>query len=90
MVANYSYSLDFIKQNNDDYSLFLNFKILFVYTDIQNRINLVSKTNQMGIIERNIGVHSKNEYRHGLAFNRFEMASQAQIFAYSKIINGST
>jgi hypothetical protein len=41
----------------------------------------------MGIIERNIGVHSKNEYRHGLAFNRLEMASQAQIFAYSKIIN---
>jgi hypothetical protein len=26
----------------------------------------------MGIIERNIGVHSKNEYRHGLAFNRLE------------------
>lgn len=87
MVANYSYSLDFIKQYNDDYSLFLNFKILFDYTDNQNRINLVSKTNQMGILERIMGVHSKNEYRHGAVFNMFEMASQAQIFAYNKIIN---
>ncbi|VVH66192.1 putative orphan protein, partial [uncultured Gammaproteobacteria bacterium] len=87
MVANYSYSLDFIKQNNDDYSLFLNFKILFEYTDNQNRINLVSKTNQMGTLERIMGVHSKNEYRHGVAFNMFEMASRAQIFAYNKIIN---
>jgi hypothetical protein len=41
----------------------------------------------MGTLERIMGVHSKNEYRHGVAFNMFEMASRAQIFAYNKIIN---
>ncbi|MHB8402703.1 MAG: hypothetical protein ACYDCN_11880, partial [Bacteroidia bacterium] len=32
-VVNYSYSLSFIKQNNNSYSLFQNFKILFEYLD---------------------------------------------------------
>lgn len=86
LVANYSYSLDFIKQNNDFYSLFLNFKILFEYLDIQNRVNLVSKKNQMGVMERVMGVRSQNEYRCGIAFNLSEMTSHAQIVAYSKII----
>ena len=87
LVANYSYSLDFIKQNNDVYDLFQNFKILFEYMDIQNRINLVSKTNQMGVMERIMGVRSQNEYRCGISFNMSQMTSQAQIFAYSNIIN---
>jgi hypothetical protein len=87
LVANYSYSLDFIKQNNDFYSLFLNFKILFEFLDIQNRVNLVSKKNQMGIMETVMGVHSQNEYRRGIAFSLSEMTSRAQIFGYSKIIN---
>ncbi len=86
LVANYSYSLDFIKQYNDAYSLFLNFKTLFEYLDVQNRINLVSKPNQMGVMERIMGVHSKNEYRRGIAFDMSEMTSQAQIFAYNKVI----
>jgi len=87
LVVNYSYSLDFIKHYNDFYPLFLNFIILFEYLDIQNRINLVTKKNQMGVMERVMGVHSQNEYSGGIAFNLSEMASQAQIFAYSKIIN---
>ncbi len=87
MVANYSYSLDFIKQYSDDYSLFLNFKTLFEYIDIQNRISLVSKTNQMGVMERILGVHSKNEYPRGIAFDMSEMTSQAHMFAYNKTIN---
>ncbi len=87
-VAYYSYSLDFIKQNNDFHSLFLNFKILFEYLDFQNRIDLVSKINQMGVMERVMGIQSQNEYRCGIAFNMTEMTSHAQIVAYSKIING--
>ena len=48
-VVNYLYSLSYIKQNNNPYSLFQNFKVLFEYLDIQNRINLVSKKNKMGV-----------------------------------------
>jgi hypothetical protein len=86
-VANYSYSLDFIKQNNDNYSLFQNFIKLFEYLDGQLRINLVSKRNQMGTMERILGVHSQNEYRRGISFNLSEMSSHAQIVAYNYIIN---
>ncbi len=88
LVTNYSYSLNYIKQNNDSHSLFLNFKILFEYLDTQNRINLVSKKNEMEVFERVIGIHSENEYRYGIAFNLSEMTSYVQIVAYSKIING--
>lgn len=88
LVSNYSYSLNFIKQNNDNHSLFLNFKILFEFLDIQNRINLVSKKSRMGVMERVMGIHSQNEYRRGIAFDLSEMTSLAQIVAYCKIING--
>ncbi|MGA1940910.1 hypothetical protein [Arcobacter sp. YIC-310] len=86
-IAHYSYSLDFIKQNNNSYKLFQNFKYLFEYTDNQNRISLVSKKSQMGLFERIMGVHSQNEYRGGTAFNLSEMTSHVQIVAYSKLLS---
>jgi 23S rRNA U2552 (ribose-2'-O)-methylase RlmE/FtsJ len=85
-IAHYSYSLDFIKQNNNPYKLFQNFKYLFEYTDNQNRISLVSKKTQMGFFERIMGVHSQNEYRGGTAFNLSEMTSHVQIVAYNKLL----
>jgi L-fucose mutarotase/ribose pyranase (RbsD/FucU family) len=84
---NYSYSLDFIKQNRDPYLLFQNFIILFEYLDIQRRINLVSKKNKMGVFERIMGVHSQNEYRGGTEFNLLEMTSQIQLAGYIKILS---
>lgn len=87
LIAHYSYSLDYIKQNNDFYTLFKNFKYLFEYVDIQNRISLVNKQNQMGVFERVMGVHSQNDYRTGTAFSLSEMSSQGQIFGYNKILN---
>ena len=86
LIAHYSYSLDFIKQNNDPYTLFQNFKYLFEYTDNQNRVSLVSKKSQMGIFERTMGVHSQNAYRGGTAFNLSEMTSHVQIVAYNKLL----
>ncbi len=85
-ITHYSYSLDFIKQYNDPYSLFRNFKNLFEYVDINNRINLVSKISKLGIFERTMGIHSKNEYKVGTAFSLLEMASYAQILGYNKIL----
>ena len=85
-VINYTYSLDFIKQNNDDYSLFQIFKILFEYIDIQDRINLTNKKSQMGVMENIFGLHSKNEYKTGITFNLSEMTSYSQIVGYNKIV----
>lgn len=86
-IVHYLYSLDFIKQNNDPYLLFSNFKYLFEYIDKQNRINLVSIKSQMCMFERIMGVHSQNEYRVGTLFSLSEMTSQLQIFGYYKIIS---
>lgn len=86
LTAHYSYSIDFIKQNNNPYLLFQNFKHLFEYIDRQNRITLVSKKSQMGVFESIMGIRSQNEYRGGAAFSLSEMTSHAQIFGYNKIV----
>jgi len=86
-IINYSYSLDFIKQNRDPYLIFQNFIVLFEYLDIQRRINLVSKKNKMGVFERIMGVHSQNEYRGGTEFNLLEMTSQIQLAGYNKVLS---
>ena len=85
-VINYSYSLDFINQNSDPYSLFRNFTVLFEYLDLQQRIKLVSKKNKMGVFERIMGVHSQNEYIVGTEFNLLEMTSHVQIAGYNKVL----
>ncbi len=86
-IINYSYSLDFIRQHNDPYSLFRNFRILFEYLDPQYRISLVSKKNNLGVFERFMGVHSQNEYRTGTQFNLLEMTSYLQLAAYNKVLD---
>lgn len=83
----YSYSLEYIKVNNDSYTLFKNFKLLFEYLDTQNRINLVSKKSQLGFFERVMGVYSLNEYRTGTAFSLGEMTSRGQICCYAQVLN---
>lgn len=82
----YRYNINFIRQNIEPYSLFKNFKYLFEYTDHQNRIEIVSRQSQIGVFERFMGVKSVNEYFCGTQFNINEMASQAQIFLYGKIL----
>lgn len=86
-IINYKYSFDFIKQNSDPYSLFNNFIFLFEYIDRQRRINLVNKKNKMDGFERNMGVHSQNEYRGGIEFKIMEMTSHLQIVAYNKVLS---
>ena len=86
-VVHYKYSLDFIKDNSHPYLRYVNFKVLFEYLDNQNRISLISKASQVGIMERTIGVRSKNEYFCGMSFQRSEMTSQAQIFTYSSVLS---
>jgi len=86
LVANYTYSSEFIKKNNQPYQLYQNFKILFEFIDNQNRINLVNKKSQLGLFEKIMGVHSQNEYKVGTGFSLSEMTSRGQIYGYNKII----
>lgn len=84
----YSYSLSYVKEYNDLHLLFQNFIVLFEYLDIQFRIDLVSKINEMDVLERVLGIHAEGDYLHGHEFRRDEMTSHAQIVAYSNILNG--
>lgn len=86
MNINYSYSLDFIRENDDPYSLYKNFKVLFEYIDAENRIALLSKHSQLGLFEKIMGVRSQNEYRNGSHFNLLEMTSYLQITGYNQIV----
>lgn len=86
-ICNYSYNGNFIKRNNDNYSLFHNFKLLFEYMDEQGRIDLISKKNDLGLLEKIAGVHSQNEYMVGIAFSLSEMTSHTQIIAYHKYLD---
>lgn len=86
-ICNYSYNLNFIKRNNDNYSLFYNFKLLFEYMDEQGRVNLISRKNDLGLVEKIAGIHSQNEYMVGIAFNLTEMTSHAQIIVYHKLLD---
>jgi hypothetical protein len=85
-IAHYSYSLDYVKTYSDPYTLYKNFKLLFEYVDSQNRISLVSKTSELGLFERIMGVSSSNEYKTGIAFSLSEMTSQGQIYSYANVL----
>lgn len=84
--ASFTYSFDYLKQNNDSYSLFQNFRILFEYVDEQNRIELISKKNSLGVMERVIGLKSHNEYLTSFGFKFSEMVSHAHIVAYAQAL----
>jgi hypothetical protein len=87
LVQNYTYSHSYIKNNNDNHTLFLNFRILFEYLDSQLRIELVNKVDQMDVLEKVMGIRSVSEYRKGFTFNMNEMKSNAQIVTYCAVIN---
>ena len=85
-TISYSYSLNFIKQNNNPYALFENFFYLFEYLDEQYRIALVSKESDLGTLERCIGVHSQNEYRASFRFRQAENTSFLQMVSYTAVL----
>tara|TARA_R110002167_G_scaffold366458_1_gene598024 strand:- start:5824 stop:7785 length:1962 start_codon:yes stop_codon:yes gene_type:complete len=86
-IANYRYSVQFIRENNEPYTLFQNFKYLFDYLDEHGRINLIGKKSRLGGLERFMGIRSKNEYVGGTSFSLSEMTSQAQLSGYDKVLD---
>lgn len=85
-VTYYSYSRDFINSHLEPYVQFENFKYLFEYVDACNRINLISKRNQMHTLEWVMGVHSQHEYRIGTLFWQNQITSNIQLYGYSLIL----
>ena len=84
-IIEYTYSLDFIKANNNPHALFENFHYLFEYLDNQHRIGLINKKSSMDVLEM-IGVHSTNEYRTNFVFRTSENTAILQIAGYKSVL----
>lgn len=74
-----TYSEKFLDGIENQVSLFKAFNYLFNYTDETSLIYLVSKASELDVMERVMGLKSKNEYEIGEVFTRKEMLSILQL-----------
>lgn len=70
-----TYSEKFLDGIENQVSFFKAFNYLFNYTDETSLIYLVSKASELDVMERVMGLKSKNEYEIGEVFTRKEMLS---------------
>jgi hypothetical protein len=82
-----SYSTNWLDQFEDDFSLFQIFSNLFRFIDEYGLIELVSKKEEMDVMEK-IFMKSKNSYSKGMAFTRKSNLSHIQIFMFSEYLRG--
>ncbi|PEN70010.1 hypothetical protein CN539_25460 [Bacillus toyonensis] len=82
-----SVSRNWIENNLDFNTLWNNFIYIFDFFDWQMRLNLVSKTKEIGIFEKFIGNNFKHLYKTSSAFNRKNMMSTIQMKSYVEILN---
>ena len=81
-ICRSAYSREWIEENQDYPTLLNNFIYLFGYVDRAGRCSFVSLKNEMGTLERVMGLHGKKDYIYGMAFNVKNMQSTLQMEAY--------
>lgn len=74
-----TYSEKYLDGIENQVDLFKAFSYLFNYTDETSLIYLVSKVSELDVMERVMGLKSKNEYETGEVFTRKEMLSILQL-----------
>lgn len=77
-----AYSHEWIEENRDYATLLNNFIYLFGYVDRAGRCCFTSLKNEMGTLERLVGLHGRKDYIHGIAFKVKDMQSVLQMEAY--------
>jgi len=86
-IQKVSYSTKWLDQFDDSFSLFQIFSNLFWFTDEFGLVELVSKKDEMDVIET-VLMKSKNSYSKGMAFTRKSNLSHIQIFMFSEYLKG--
>lgn len=86
-IQKVSYSIKWLDQFDDSFSLFQIFSNLFDFIDEFGLIELVSKKEEMDVMEK-IFMKSKNCYSKGMAFTRKSNLSHIQIFMFSEYLKG--
>ncbi|MCD8445366.1 hypothetical protein G1K66_12520 [Tenacibaculum finnmarkense] len=74
-----TYSEKYLDGIENQVDLFKIFSFLFNYTDETSLIYLVSKASELDVMERVMGLKSKNDYEIGASFARKEMLSILQL-----------
>lgn len=81
-ICKLAYSREWIEENLDYPTLLNNFIHLFGYVDRSGRCTFVSKKNELGVLERTVGLRGKKDYIWGISFNVKDMLSTLQLEAY--------
>jgi len=81
-VLRMSYSVKWIVENIDYPTLLNNFIYLFEYVDERFRSSFISKSSQLGIFERFLGMKGVREYPVGIYFNQMNMLHSLQMIGY--------
>lgn len=80
------YSEKYFDQIDNDTNLFKVFSHVFSYTDETSLIALVSKANELDVLERVMGLKSKNEYEYGVVFTKKNILSNLQLHIIDKYL----
>jgi len=88
-IIEINYSEDWVKDNLDSATLLNNFIYLFQYCDKQFRLSMVSKTNDLGLFEKHMGIRVKNEYKIGTTFNHMNMLTFLQLVHYYDVLKNN-
>jgi hypothetical protein len=86
-IQKVSYSTKWLDQFDDSFSLFQIFSNLFWFTDEFGLVELVSKKEEMDVMEK-VLMTSKNSYSQGIAFTRKSNLSHIQIFMFAEYLKG--
>lgn len=78
----YTYSREWIMENRDYATLLNNFIYVFGYVDKCFRCGFTSKSSELGVFERCLGIKGKREYNIGITFNLKFMRAVLQMRSY--------
>lgn len=78
----FSYSREWIQDNQDYPTLLNNFIYLFNYVDHFFRCTFPAREAELAIVERYLGMRGKNEYKTGMVFKWKSMRSSLQMQVY--------
>lgn len=81
-----TYSEEYLNGIESQVDLFKIFSFLFKYTDETSLIYLVSKSCELNVMERVMGLKSKNEYEFGEIFTRKEILSIIQLHLFEDFL----
>ncbi|MEA4934814.1 MAG: hypothetical protein VB071_14715, partial [Lawsonibacter sp.] len=77
-----SYSIKWIKNNQDYPTLLNNFIYLFGYVDKFFRSKFISQPAELGVFERLLGIKGKKDYATGIQYNLSHMLFNLQMMGY--------